>query len=627
MVSDLEALRQHWGADKINLFGHSWGGALATKYAVEYPDRTAAVILVNSGRYVASNHYPDEAPGRKNASFVVDTPPEIIEQITRSVDILNSVAPSLAQHMIDQYKLKFIFSYFADLSSIPSKACDDDSVNNTHFDPYMDNAHFNIAANVLIDKSLNNNSLNELRDVQAPMLFFKGECDYISSSIVDALNSRVKGLKKIDVVNRGHQIFYDWSEDYVYLNMAAAFFRGQRDFNSPTDFEKPIIKPDTPYRTHTACLDVNGETISETSCNQFWDQQLSACPAGHVYAANENQCVSVFSYKNQLIGCLDTNDCNQLTPYEGFQPFEYSTYQDLVTLEGNKDSDTIVLFAQGGPSPVQETDYVDFLEEEFLVAYIAQANTVKPHILQTFNMSSDEAMLESNESIQFMRAVHLGLKQTYPNKKIVLVGHSMGAFLSMEYIKKYGFDDLHAVVPIAGRLRVPNDFLYRFALGQDINYQNAFIGPDTSQSIMTKFWFYNPDAESNVVDNKAVLIKVYDPANADSKILSSLGRRNDLLDLKSTKDLSKLMYVYSDYDEKLDGLDTEEIAFIKNRGGQVLESGTNIPEVMGHSWMLYNSAIQKKIINFLRHRDLSITSRAKPRQGKKSAKAEFTWSK
>jgi proline iminopeptidase len=44
-VADLEAVREHFKLEKMNLIGNSWGGLLASLYAVEYPDRVNRMIL------------------------------------------------------------------------------------------------------------------------------------------------------------------------------------------------------------------------------------------------------------------------------------------------------------------------------------------------------------------------------------------------------------------------------------------------------------------------------------------------------------------------------------------------------------------------------------------------------
>ena len=46
-VADLEALRQLWGLERLTLGGYSWGGLLATLYALEHPDRVQSLALVS----------------------------------------------------------------------------------------------------------------------------------------------------------------------------------------------------------------------------------------------------------------------------------------------------------------------------------------------------------------------------------------------------------------------------------------------------------------------------------------------------------------------------------------------------------------------------------------------------
>jgi proline iminopeptidase len=46
-VTDLEALREHWGHGRWIVAGHSFGAALALAYALEHPDRAEAVIYLS----------------------------------------------------------------------------------------------------------------------------------------------------------------------------------------------------------------------------------------------------------------------------------------------------------------------------------------------------------------------------------------------------------------------------------------------------------------------------------------------------------------------------------------------------------------------------------------------------
>ncbi len=46
LVEDVEALRQHLGAERIVPMGHSFGGALALEYAARYPEHVERLVLV-----------------------------------------------------------------------------------------------------------------------------------------------------------------------------------------------------------------------------------------------------------------------------------------------------------------------------------------------------------------------------------------------------------------------------------------------------------------------------------------------------------------------------------------------------------------------------------------------------
>ena len=47
-VEDIEQIRQALKLEKINLLGHSWGGLLAMKYGIKYPENLNHLILSNS---------------------------------------------------------------------------------------------------------------------------------------------------------------------------------------------------------------------------------------------------------------------------------------------------------------------------------------------------------------------------------------------------------------------------------------------------------------------------------------------------------------------------------------------------------------------------------------------------
>lgn len=48
-AADLEAVRQAVGAGKVHIFGHSWGGIIAVRYAADYPRNVRSIILMATG--------------------------------------------------------------------------------------------------------------------------------------------------------------------------------------------------------------------------------------------------------------------------------------------------------------------------------------------------------------------------------------------------------------------------------------------------------------------------------------------------------------------------------------------------------------------------------------------------
>lgn len=46
-VADLEALRVHWGLERLTIAGYSWGGLLALLYALDHPGRIERLALVS----------------------------------------------------------------------------------------------------------------------------------------------------------------------------------------------------------------------------------------------------------------------------------------------------------------------------------------------------------------------------------------------------------------------------------------------------------------------------------------------------------------------------------------------------------------------------------------------------
>ena len=47
-TEDLDRVRDHFGFERVAVLGHSWGGLLATEYALSHPEHVSHLILVNT---------------------------------------------------------------------------------------------------------------------------------------------------------------------------------------------------------------------------------------------------------------------------------------------------------------------------------------------------------------------------------------------------------------------------------------------------------------------------------------------------------------------------------------------------------------------------------------------------
>ena len=48
LVDDIDQLRQKLGFEQVHVLGHSWGGMLAAKYAIEYPLKVKSLVLCDA---------------------------------------------------------------------------------------------------------------------------------------------------------------------------------------------------------------------------------------------------------------------------------------------------------------------------------------------------------------------------------------------------------------------------------------------------------------------------------------------------------------------------------------------------------------------------------------------------
>jgi proline iminopeptidase len=191
MVDDLEALRRYWGLPKINVLGHSHGGAIAIGYAIRYPERISKLILVDSsiqgfpGDDIAEREMKAREGDPRFATAIAE------ERSTAEIKTDKEMAESLAREMPLYFSDpgKNMAAFAQGLSQTPS-------------------AWVN-AKTVFLDSSLNEE--HQMHRVHADTLILVGRDDWIAGpSISEKIHAEIPQSQLKILEKTGH---FPWAED------------------------------------------------------------------------------------------------------------------------------------------------------------------------------------------------------------------------------------------------------------------------------------------------------------------------------------------------------------------------------------------------------------------------------
>lgn len=99
-VEEIESLRKALGADRILPAGHSWGGLLAYEYALRYPGRTAALLLLSPCLSAAR--------WRQDAEVLIAGLPDYVQRLIAEGEASGDFASPGYQHANDVFKARHL---------------------------------------------------------------------------------------------------------------------------------------------------------------------------------------------------------------------------------------------------------------------------------------------------------------------------------------------------------------------------------------------------------------------------------------------------------------------------------------------------------------------------------------
>ncbi|MCT4585674.1 MAG: hypothetical protein N4A54_12180 [Peptostreptococcaceae bacterium] len=243
-------------------------------------------------------------------------------------------------------------------------------------------------------------------------------------------------------------------------------------------------------------------------------------------------------------GCTKSSEKNEINE-ESKLPKEI---EPLVAIAfGNQDSDTVVIYSQGGPDTEIEEGILEEIRDSndelkdalFIHPYQVQTKNPKKFIDKEINF--EDAIEYDKETVKDLYDICKFYKNQ--NKKVYVVGISFGAFVTTDLINTYGTDMADGFGIMVGRLNIEDEFWKAFSQGKGGGYEEG------TKPVIT-------EAEGLKDSN------MY-------KLAAGIGHKRFMEELKDV-DLSKVVYVYGKLDEQVGSLTNEEIKFLKDHKARVI---------------------------------------------------------
>lgn len=217
---------------------------------------------------------------------------------------------------------------------------------------------------------------------------------------------------------------------------------------------------------------------------------------------------------------------------------------------GNKDSEIVIVYSQGGPDIKVETGILEEIRDSDI--RLKDAYLIQPHQVQTENPKLfKEKEISFEEAVEYDKKSILNISEVikyYKNKgkKVYVVGISFGAFVTTDLLLKDGSESADGYGIMVGRLDMDDIIWKSFSEGNSGGFKDGI---------------------------KAITIEGGNIQEKNmNKLAAGLGhkRYTELLD---KLDLSRVVYVYGEMDNSVGRLTEKEIAFLKNHNATVISNG------------------------------------------------------
>ena len=242
----------------------------------------------------------------------------------------------------------------------------------------------------------------------------------------------------------------------------------------------------------------------------------------------------------------------------GFVPYQPTAIPadvtELFTVLKNPDSDTVWIFEQGGP--LHDFDPSVY---EYFSHFPARVDVQFVQVHQTLTLNHDLAERDAEWLLEELQAevdvsveiLHRTIEHfKAQDKRVVVVGHSYGAFLVTRYLALKGPEAADQYLLMAGRLDMPEVVVNGFLTG-------------------TVYYFPNHTDPTEVPGQDHPLFRKTDRELMEMRIAGATGC-DCYTTLLAGTDLQRVIYVYGTLDRIVGRLTDAEVGFLESAGSTVI---------------------------------------------------------
>lgn len=187
-VDDIEGLRKSLGFEKVSILGHSWGGFLAMRYAIKYPDSVDNLVLLNTACLSSADLrvFLDEWY-RRMAPFM-----DSLQAIGQSKEFADGDPEAVANYM------KIIFRTYC----FSAASVDKLNIISTVDENIKWNGLQKILNNILVTEPFD--LTEDLKKVDCKTLIIHGDADPIPIQAIENIHQCIRNSKVVILKDCGH---------------------------------------------------------------------------------------------------------------------------------------------------------------------------------------------------------------------------------------------------------------------------------------------------------------------------------------------------------------------------------------------------------------------------------------